>query len=49
MASCREELGDACGFETSFGETEGGSQTGTTSADDDGVVLVIDDCVVADG
>ncbi len=49
MASSREELGDACGLEASLGETEGGAQTGTTSADDDGVVLVIDDCVVADG
>jgi hypothetical protein len=42
-----EKLGDASSFETSLRQTEGGSETCTTSSDDDGVVFVINDGVVA--
>lgn len=43
----REELGDTGGVEASLGETKGGAQTGSSSADDDGIVLVVDDGVLA--
>lgn len=48
MGSSREKLGDAGGFETSLGESEGGAQTSTTGTNDNGVVLVIDHGVVTD-
>lgn len=41
VASGREELGDTGGVEPSFRQTESGTQPGTTSTDDDGIVLVI--------
>jgi hypothetical protein len=42
-----EQLGDASGLEASLGESEGGAQTSTARADNNSVVLVINDCVVA--
>lgn len=48
VRSSREELGDAGGLEAGFGQTEGSSETGATSTDDDGVVLVVDNSVVTD-
>lgn len=42
-----EELRDTGSVEASLGETEGSAQTGTTSTDDDGIVLVVDDGVLA--
>lgn len=47
VGTSREELRDARGVKASLGETESGSQTGTTCADDDGIVLVVDDGVLA--
>lgn len=41
VTSRREELGNTGSVEASFRETESGTQSGTTSADDDGIVLVI--------
>lgn len=43
----REELGDTGGVEASLGETEGRAQTSTSSANNDGIVLVVDDGVLA--
>ena len=48
MGSGGEELGDASSLETSFGETEGGSETGTTSTNNDGIVLMVNNGVVTD-
>ena len=48
VRSGREKLGDASGLVASLGQTEGGSETGTASTNDDGVVLVVDNCVVTD-
>jgi len=45
VRSRREELGNTCGVETSLGETKGGSQTCTTSANDKGIIFVVDDRV----
>lgn len=42
----REELGDARGLEAGLGQTEGSSETGTASTNDDGVVLVVNNRVV---
>merc|ERR1712093_21258 len=47
VGSGGEELCDAGGVEAGLCETEGGSQAGTTGADDDGIVLVVDDRVLA--
>lgn len=41
MTSCREKLGNTCCVEAGFRKTEGGTQTGTTSTDDYGIVFVI--------
>jgi hypothetical protein len=41
VTSGREELGNTSGVETSLGQTEGGTETGTTGTDDDGIVLVV--------
>jgi len=46
--SSREQLRDASGLETSLGQTESSSETGTTSSDDDGIILMINDGVVTD-
>ena len=48
VRSGREKLGNAGGFETSLGESEGSAESSATGSNDDGVVLVIDDGVVAD-
>jgi hypothetical protein len=42
-----EELGDTGRVEASFSKAEGRSQTGATSSDDNGIVFVIDDGVLA--
>jgi len=42
-----EELGDASSLEACLRESESGSETSTTGTDDDGIVLVINDGVVA--
>lgn len=47
MRTGREELGDTGSVEASFGETEGRAQTSTSSANNDGIVLVVDDGVLA--
>jgi hypothetical protein len=41
VRSSREKLGNTGSVEASLGQTEGGAQTGTTSTDNDGIVLVI--------
>lgn len=41
VTSRREQLGNTGSVETSFRETESRTQTGTTSTNDDGVVLVV--------
>ena len=41
MTSRREQLGDTGSVEAGLGKTEGGTQTGTTGTDNDGIVLVI--------
>jgi hypothetical protein len=41
VRSCGEKLRDTGSVETGFRKTEGGTQTGTTSTDDDGIVLVV--------
>lgn len=43
----REELGDTSSVETSLSQTEGRSQTCSSSANNDGIVLVIDNGVLA--
>lgn len=45
MRPGREELRDTRSVEASFSETKGRSQTRPPSADNDGVILVIDDGV----
>jgi len=40
-----EQLGDASNGEALLSKTEGGTKTGTTSTDDDGVIVVVDDRV----
>ena len=47
MRSGREELGNAGCLEASLRKTEGGTKTGATSTNDDGVILVINNCVIA--
>lgn len=46
VTSRGEKLGYACSVETSLCQTESGSQTGTTSTNNDGIVLVINDWVL---
>lgn len=49
MTSRREELRDTSGVEAGFRQAEGRAQTGTSSADDDGIifmVLMIISCVI---
>ena len=48
MRPSGEQLRNASGLETSLGKSEGGSETGTTSSDDDGIILMINDGVVTD-
>jgi len=48
MGSGGEKLGDAGGLETSLGESEGSSETGTTGTDNDSIILMINDSVVTD-
>jgi len=43
----REELGDTSSVEASLSETEGRSQTSSSSADNNGIVLVVDNGVLA--
>lgn len=45
MRAGGEEFGDDGGLEAFLNETEGSAEAGTTGADDDGVILVIDNCV----
>lgn len=47
MRAGREKLCDACSVEASFCETESCTETGTTSSNNDGIVLVVDDWVFA--
>jgi hypothetical protein len=47
VGSGGEELGDTGGVEASFSETEGCSQTSSSSANNDGIVLVVDNGVLA--
>lgn len=41
VTSGREELGNTGSVETSLGETESSAQSGTTSTDDDSIILVV--------
>jgi hypothetical protein len=41
VASCGEQLGDTSSVESSLSQTKGSAQTGTTGANNDGIVLVI--------
>lgn len=41
VASSRKQFGDTGSVEASFRKTEGGSQTGTSSTDNDGIILVV--------
>ena len=45
MGAGREQLGQACGFESSLCEPEGSSQTGSSSAHHNCVIGVVDHCV----
>jgi len=42
----REKLGDTSSVETSLGETESSTKTSTTSTDNNGIVLVVNDSVL---
>lgn len=46
VRSGREKLGDTGSVEASLGETEGGSQTGTTSTNNQSIVFVVNDGVL---
>ena len=46
MRSGWEELGDASSLEASLGKTEGSSETGTASTDNNGVIFMINNSVV---
>lgn len=46
MRSGREQLGDTGSVEASLGETEGGSQTGTTGTNNESIVFVVNDGVL---
>jgi len=41
VRSGREKLRNTGSVETSFSQTEGSAQTGTTGTDDDGIILVV--------
>ena len=43
-----EELRDTCGFESGLGQAKGSSESSASSADDDGVICMVNDCVVSD-
>jgi hypothetical protein len=47
MGSGREQLRDAGGLEASFGETEGSSETSSSSSDHNGIVLMVDDGIIS--
>ena len=47
MTAGREDLGDARGSKPCFRQAEGGTQAGTAGANDDYVVTVIDEFVIA--
>ena len=47
MRSGGEELRDTGGVEASFSKAEGRSQTGATSSNDNGIVFVVDNGVLA--
>ena len=47
MRTSREKLGDTSSVEASLSETEGRTQTSSSSANDDGIVLVVDNGVLA--
>ena len=44
MRTGGEQLGDDGSLEAFLDETEGSAETGTTGADDDGVILMVDNC-----
>ena len=46
VGSGGEQLGDTSSVETSLSQTEGGSQTSTTSTNDQGIVFVVNDGVL---
>jgi hypothetical protein len=41
VRSSREKLGDTGSVEASLGQTESSSQTGTTSTNDESIILVV--------
>ena len=41
VGACREELGDAGGFEAGFGEADGGTESSASSSYHDGIVVVV--------
>ena len=43
-----EELGDASGLETSFGKAESSAESGSTGANNNGIVVMVD-CLVCVG
>ena len=43
-----EQLRDTCGFESGLGQAKGSSESSASSADDDGVICMVNDCVVSD-
>jgi len=43
----REELSDTGGVQASLGKTEGGTKTSTTGSNDESIVLVVDNGVLA--
>jgi hypothetical protein len=47
VRSSREKLGYTGSVETSFSETECSAETGSSSADNNGIVFVVDDGVFA--
>lgn len=47
MRTCGEELRDTGGVEASLGETKGRTQTSTSGTNDDGIVLMVDNRVLA--
>lgn len=46
VGSGREQLRDTGGLEAGLGKTEGGPQTSTAGADDDGIIFVVDDRIL---
>jgi len=47
MRTGREKFRDTSSVEASLGKTEGGTQTSSSSTNDDGIVLVVDNGVLA--